>query len=61
MNCPHCKKLILDIELAHYLAVKGGSARSERKAQASRENGKKHKAQVLDYKEELPTITIDNQ
>jgi hypothetical protein len=73
MNCPHCKERILDTEIAHYLAAKGGSVKSERKRIASRENGKKHKAQVVSADKEmsdalkqdglidLSTITIDNQ
>ncbi len=40
MNCPHCGRRISDKLIARYLATKGGSAISEAKAAASRNNGR---------------------
>src|SRR4030042_2350922 len=41
MRCPHCKKTIDDGELARYLASKGGSRTSPRKAETARANLRK--------------------
>ena len=40
MKCPHCDRRISDKFIARYLATKGGSAKSEAKAAASRANGR---------------------
>lgn len=41
MRCPHCGEEISDDEVAKYLGQRGGKVKSEAKAKASRENGKK--------------------
>lgn len=41
MKCPHCLKNISDKLIARHLASKAGSVKSEAKATAARENGKK--------------------
>lgn len=41
MICPHCKEKINDKIVSHYLAAKGGKAKSKAKISTAQENGKK--------------------
>lgn len=41
MICPHCQKEVPDEVIAAHLGSKGGKVKSDAKAKASRENGKK--------------------
>lgn len=41
MECPHCKAMIPDQDIAKYLAGKGGASTSDAKRAAAALNGKK--------------------
>lgn len=41
MRCPHCKKTISNRRIAKHWASLGGKSKSDLKAAAARENGKK--------------------